>query len=92
MPKFHEFIGALLALLAVGAVIYAAIYQNNGEAQGALVAIVVAANSYFLRAKVLSPTNGNTSVPVTVTNPTAPALAPTVPPPAIPDPTVPAAP
>ena len=65
MPKFHEFIGALLALVAVGAVVYAAIYQNNGEAQGALVAIVVAANSYFLRAKLQPPNGSGSTVPTT---------------------------
>lgn len=85
MPKFHEAVGSLIALAAVGVVAYIAIVQNNAQAQGALVAVVAAAQGYFLRAKVLPP-NGTTAVPVTVTNPTTPALAPTVPPPAIPDP------
>lgn len=48
-------VGAVLALIALSVVAYAAVIQDRAEALGAVVAIVAAANGYFLRAKVETP-------------------------------------
>ena len=57
MPKmtFGELIGGLLAFMAASGVLYASIIQNNEAAMTALVGLVVAASSYFLRAKIDPP-------------------------------------
>lgn len=54
-PRFAEMVGAVLVVVALVAVAYAAIVQERAEALGAIVAIVAAGNSYFLRAKVSEP-------------------------------------
>lgn len=55
MPRFAECVGAALALGALTVVAYAAIWQDKAEALGAVVAIVAASTSYFLRARVVAP-------------------------------------
>ena len=54
-PTFGEAVGALMAVLATGAIIYLATLANNEQAVGALIAVVAAAAGYFLRAKVQPP-------------------------------------
>ena len=53
--KFGEAVGAALALVAVAVVAYAAVVQGSEMALGAVVAVVVGANSFFLRARVQAP-------------------------------------
>jgi hypothetical protein len=57
-PTFAELIGALLGLASLAVVAYLAV-SSTGDvrslAVGALVAVVAAANGFFLRAKVVPP-------------------------------------
>lgn len=55
VPRFAELVGAVLALIALAVVAYAAVIQDRPEALGAVIAIVAASNSYFLRAKIDAP-------------------------------------
>lgn len=55
LPRFAEAVGAGMAAVALGVAAYAAVAQDKAEALGAIIAIVAAANGYFLRARVKNP-------------------------------------
>ena len=54
-PKFEHVIASLLALGSLGSVTYAAVWQANEQALGALIAVVAAAVGYYLRGRVEMP-------------------------------------
>jgi hypothetical protein len=51
-----EALGSVLAVLAMVTVCYAALALHNDTALGAVIGVLSAATSFFLRAKVLAPT------------------------------------
>jgi hypothetical protein len=65
-PTFTEAIGALLALGALAAVIVAALWFSNEQAQGALINLLLIAAGFFLRAKLSGPGGTDTGTTVTV--------------------------
>ena len=93
MPKFHEAIAAIGFLGAEAVIAWVAVAHNEPQALGALIALTAAGTGFFLRGKVQPPDGQVTMTTATAASiPPAPALAPTVPPPAIPDPAAPATP
>ena len=65
-PSFGEAVGALLALIATGVIAWAVIGQQNAIALGALIAVIAAANGFFLRAKVQPTTDPNAPTQIVV--------------------------
>ena len=56
-PKFQDAIGSILCLGALGVVAYAAAWQNNEQALGALIAVVAAGVGYYLRGRMSNPSS-----------------------------------
>lgn len=76
--SFGEAVGAVLSTVAVAVIAYAVVGQQNAIALGALITIVAAANGFFLRAKVQSPTPTDPNVSPTPQRPVVVERPPTV--------------
>ena len=59
-----EIVASLLAVMAVGAIIWLAVYENSASAQTALTGLCGAASSFFMTR--LTPTNGKKTPEPTV--------------------------
>lgn len=68
-PAFNDVVGAILAAVGLGGVMYLAIAFQSEQAEGALIALLSAAVGFIYRGRVQSPPEDNPAPPPTPPEP-----------------------